>query len=134
MTSFSSLPDYMDYRELKKYFIEYLVIYANNTDEKNKYYALDELYELSDRQWHTYEIIDEDIKKQLEKYLISVIDLEDEKIMDIILCIIPRVGLDGVFDYILKNKDNIRNLDVKKNIEESFAEYGLSVNNPYSGM
>ena len=134
MTYFSELPDYMNPSELRKYFIEYLIEYANNTNSDNIYYALDELLELSDRQWHTYEYIDKDIKEQIEKYLISIIKLDDEEIMESVLCIIPRIGLDNVFDFILKHKNTIKNISVKKSIEESIEEYGDTVKNPYSGM
>ena len=134
MTHYSNLPDYMDYNELKQCFIEYLIIYANNTDKSNVYYALDELFELSDRQWHTYELLDCEIKKQLYKYLKSVIDFEDEKIMHYILCIIPYIGLGDLFSYIIDNKDCIKNINVLKDIFLSEKEYGDTVNNPYSGM
>lgn len=134
MTRFYELPDYMDYGELRQCFIEYLVIYANNTNKDNIYYALDELLELADRQWHTYEFIDKDVKEQLEKYLISIIEFDDEEIMDSMLCIIPRIGLENVFNYILKFKSSIINKKIKSRIEDSINEYGETVDNPYSGM
>ncbi len=134
MTHYCELPDYVENSELKQHFIDYLIYYSNNTDKENIYYSLNELLELSDRQWHTYELIDEEVKEQLEKYLTSLINFEDEEIMDYILNIIPRIGLDKLFDYIIKNRNNIKNQNIKLNIDESIAEYGNSVNNPYSGM
>ena len=40
-------------------------------------YALSELLELADRQWHTYEPLEESVKEKADKYLKSVIDFED---------------------------------------------------------
>lgn len=134
MTKFYELPDSIDYVKMKEYFIEFLICYCNNTDVSNVYYVLNELIELSDRQWHTYELLDNEIKEQLEKYLKSIIDFEDEQIMDCILCIIPRLGMGKLFRYILENKMNIKSQNVLHNILESEIEYGKEVDNPYFGM
>lgn len=134
MTEFYKLPDYLENDILKKYFIEFLTYYCNNKDITVVYYALRELLELSDRQWHTYELLDKEVKEQLENYLKLVIDFEDEKIMDYILCIVPRIGMGNLFDYILKHKKDIQNETVLANIDESEIEYGKNVDNPYSGM
>lgn len=134
MTRFNELPDSIECVKLKEYFIEFLICYCNSTDAFDIYYILNELLELSDRQWHTYELLDQEIKQQLERYLKSIIDFEDEEIMDYILCIIPRLGLENLFEYILKNKINIHNENVMANINEAESEYGGEVNNPYAGM
>lgn len=134
MTEFYKLPDYIERDMLKEKFIEFLVCYSNNTTKENINYALDELLELADRQWNTYEVLDNEIKCQIEKYIISIIDLENESIMDSILCIIPRIGLENLFLYVLSKKDIIANKNVVQNINESEAEYGKNVSNPYADM
>lgn len=130
MTNFYKLPDSLDTNNLKKYFVQFLTYY--NTNRKNNYYVLSELLELADRQWHTYELLDGEIKEQLEKYLKSVMDFEDEKNMDYILCIIPRLGMGNLFRHILQNKKSIQNKDVLEIICESEIEYGKEVDNPYA--
>lgn len=132
MTKFHELPDSVEYDRLKGYFAEFFACYYNNSTDV--LYALNELLELADRQWHTYERLEKGVKEQVEKYLMSVIDFEDEEIMDCILCIIPRIGLGNLFRYILHNKSSIHNQVVLLNITESEKEYGESVDNPYSGM
>lgn len=134
MTKFYELPDSIECDKMREYFEEYLSYYSNNTDSSNVDYALSELLELADRQWHTYELLEESIKEKVGKYLKSVIDFEDEKIMDYILCIIPRIGLGNLFSYILQNKVFIHNQAVLSNITESENEYGDSVDNPYSEL
>ena len=134
MTKYYKLPDSIKSSTLKAYFIEYLTYYCNKSDVTNAYYALSELLELADRQWNTYELLDKDIKIQLEKFLKSIIDFEDEEIMDYILCIIPRLGMGSVFNYILQNKTSIHNQAILENIVECEKEYGQTVDNPYAGM
>lgn len=51
-----------------------------------------------------------------------------------ILIIIPRLGLQNVFYTILKRKNDIKNIEVLKLIEEAENEYGDTVFNPYSGI
>lgn len=134
MTNFHELPESMECVELRKCFIDFLIQYCNSTNDRNVYNILSELIELSDRQWHTYEMLDTEIKEQLTKYLKTILDFEDEEIMDCVLCIIPRLGLGDVFKYILENKSHIQNLEVLKNIDEAIDEYGQDVEYPYSGM
>lgn len=134
MTEFYNLPDNIKSDMLKEKFIEFLVCYSNNTTKENINYVLDELSELSDRQWNTYENLDNEVKCQIEKFLISIIDFENESIMDSILCIIPRLGLENLFLYVLSKKDVIVNKKVVQNIIESKTEYGETVSNPYADM
>lgn len=119
---------------MKNYFIEYLRYYSNNTNQANIHYALSELLELADRQWHTYKILDNRIKNQLEKYLKAIINFEDVEIMDYILSIIPLIGMSSLFDYIEIHKCNIQNTYVLNIITEAELEYKGNVENPYSGM
>ena len=134
MTKFHALPDSIEYAKMKELFEEYLSYYCNNTNSENMNYALSELLELADRQWHTYQLLEEGIKEKVERYLEAIIDFEDAEIMDYILCIIPRIGLSNLFRYILQNKNAIQNQDILLNIIESENEYGDDVDNPYSGM
>ena len=134
MSHYDELPDYMDYDVLNDYFVAFLKKYTDNTNKSNIYYALEELLELSDRQWNTYRLISNEIKIQLEKYILSIINFDDEMIIDYILCIIPRIGLDISFKHIQKMMVNINNPYIKDKIEKAILEYGDSVSNPYSGM
>lgn len=134
MTHFRDLPESVDSNELKQCFIEFLIIYANKTNIEIVYYALSELLELAERQWHTYELLDENLKKQLSIYLESVINFEDKKIMHYILRVIPYLGMGTLFRYIIDNKGYIKNVDVLNDIAYAEKDYGDDVDNPYSGI
>ena len=129
---FSNLPDYMTIDELKTNFEKFLKYYDNyyyNIEE-----CLEDLYELADRQWHTYELLSVSLKAKIEEYLYKIIDLDSYPIMDWILVIIPILGLENVFFTILKRKKYIKNIEVVKLIEEAEEEYGDTVSDPYSGI
>lgn len=132
-TNYTALPDYLEYDEVRGYFFEFLNIYSN-AEKDCLEFALLELMELSDRQWHTYELIDKEIKTKISGFLMSVMDVEDYKCMCLILCIIQRLGLGDVFEYIVEQKERIRNSEVVTEIESSIKEYGANVDNPYFDM
>ena len=134
MTEFQRLPDNIESDILKERFIEFLAYYSNNTAKENINYVLNELSELADRQWYTYKALDDELKSGIEKYILSIIDLENEDIMDTVLCIVPRIGLDSLYKYIYNKKATIANKKVVELIIESEIEYGENVGDPYSGM
>lgn len=129
---FSELSDYLNVEDIECYFMEFLNIYSGTRD--NVEFALSELFELSDRQWHTYTLLKSKIKQEIEKYIFEIIDYESTSIMEWILVIIPRLGLGEVFKFIINRKQNILNNKIIQLIEESEKEYGKTVDNPYSSL
>ncbi len=69
---YQSLPDYMAVKELKILFRNILSEIKNSNSNLEE--SLGILLELADRQWHTYEVLDEPIKSELEEWLLSIID------------------------------------------------------------
>lgn len=130
-TVFSTLPDYMNPTELDTYFNEFIKIYTKSDEIL---YSLEELNELAGRQWHTYEILSDTIKEQIENYIFSIINYDSYEIMDLILVIIPKLGLKNLYRSIIEKQSNIYNVEVIKLIDEAKNEYGETVANPYSGM
>ena len=130
-TSFSTLPDYMSTIELEKYFNEFIEVYTTTDEIIN---SLEELDELAERQWHTYEIISDGLKAKIENFTVSIINYESYEIMDLVLVVIPKLGLQNTFSKIVQNIDSIRDSEVIELIREAEKEYGKTVSNPYSGM
>ena len=127
---FLDIPDCISSEELEKYFEKFLEYY------KNCYYNIDkileELEELAEIQWLTYNIISENLKNKLENYLLKIIDLDSYEIMDSIFIIIGRLGLKNIYLWIMENKKYIKNIEVIKDIEEIEEEYGESYTDPYA--
>ncbi len=69
-----------------------------------------DLAELSDRQWHSYEIIDGELKQRIENWIEKSWVLDSEEYIRSIIFVIGALGLRGGFEL----EDN--------------------VDNPYSGM
>lgn len=130
-TAFYNLPDYLSTVKLENYFNEFLQQYS---DEREIEDSLVELNELAERQWHTYKILSDEIKTRIEKYLVDIIDYDSLDIMDLVLDIIPKLGLERVYHSILENKEKISQPKVIKIIDEAMSEYGSTISNPYSGM
>ena len=95
---------------------------------------LEYIYELSVRYWHTYKVMDINLKKQVSIYLIERCDYESYEIMDIITAIIPLLGLQEVWNKILKDKPKILNFRIVALIDETIDDYGFNVEDPYSNM
>ncbi|MCM1181376.1 MAG: hypothetical protein NC347_14055 [Clostridium sp.] len=93
------------------------------------------LYEMAGNKMTRFSTLPDSLEcDKLKGYLKSIINFEDEEMMDYILCIIPRLGMGNLFDYILKNRTNIHNENVKINIREAESEYGCNVDDPYAGV
>lgn len=56
LREYSELPDYMTVEELEEYFIK-LLDYSMESKDINSESISEALYKLSDRQWHTYELM-----------------------------------------------------------------------------
>lgn len=125
------LPDYMKPEELELMFHDILI---DNSESSNQNQVLEDICELSERYWHTYCIMNADLKNAISKYIIKRIDYNSFDNIDIILSIIPLLGLKQVLDEILLHKNEIYNNKIINIVEEAYKEYGKTVDDPYFGM
>lgn len=129
---FQNLPDYMSTDELKVEFNNFV-----KSIEANDYELLDalqSLIELADRQWHTYELIDEMLKEIIEDWLIRVIDFNSEEIIEYETSVIGRLGLSKLFSLMKEALSTDLKKEVRQIIDETIAEIGDHVIDPYHGM
>ena len=122
------LSDYPDQIEIDNYFN--ILIKNSITDLESAFISM---WELSDRQWHTYEMIRYEIKIKIEKWIIKNIDFRNKKIISRACGIIGMLGLNESFEWLKKNKGETVD-EIKKEIEDFINEVSDSVDNPYSGM
>ena len=54
--------------------------------------------------------------------------------MDVILSIIENLSLKEVFQYIVSEKDNIRNISVRELVEEAENDYADIIGDPFSAL
>lgn len=118
--------------KLELLFEDFLPSHAQDKNVEDE--SLDELFELAERQWNTYRKLNSHLIEKIQTYLLQGVNLESPQSMDILLSIIPRLGLTTVFNRILEHRSNIQNIEVRKLIDESYAEYGTHVDDPFWGI
>ena len=128
---YQDLPDYMDAETLKTLFIHIL---SNDLYYQDQNRVLNNIYELAERYWHTYELIDNELKDKISDFIIKRIDQNSVENIDIILSIIPLLGLRKVLNEIIDNKDKIQKEEIFVLLYEVYNECGDTVDEPYSGM
>ncbi|MGG1636011.1 hypothetical protein MHH56_19065 [Paenibacillus sp. FSL K6-3182] len=129
---YKSLPDYISTSRLKELFEELVTkikLQAFSVEE-----ALEALLELSDRQWHAYELLDNNLKNEIENWILSNWNKESINDVEFISSIIGRLGLTKAYKYMksLLN-ENLRN-EIRSVIEEAIADLDGHVEDPYFGM
>ncbi|POA33806.1 hypothetical protein C1884_16350 [Pseudomonas sp. GW460-R15] len=116
-------------------YIEFLGVVESGADTKcNKFDVVNVLLELSDRQWHTYTILCDSLRSDLESILISYWDGSDLEFVEGAIAITARLGLVGFFNFILAQDFKVLSLEVAEEIRGAIAEFGDSVGDPYSGV
>ncbi len=129
---YKSLPDYMSVDELKNLFNSFL---SNVRDSKYDLGdALESLLELADRQWHTYELLNEDIKCEIEDWLISIVNSDSKEITEYTTLIIARLGLSRLYGTIKASLAGNLREEVRQIITEIINEVDGHVEDPYYGM
>jgi len=116
-------------------YVEFLEVVKGCADAKcDKSDVANILLELSDRQWHTYTILCDSLKKELEGILISYWDGSDLEFVEGAIAITARLGLVGFFNFISAQDVEGLSLEVAEEIRGAIAEFGDSVGDPYSGI
>ncbi|MDD3470776.1 MAG: hypothetical protein PHE53_12480 [Thermoguttaceae bacterium] len=131
-TDYFLLPDGMEVDEVAHYFDEFLSLY--HSDEEDKHHCVEELLQLAERQWHTYEVIRPSLKERVEKFLIDLIDYEDPYVVGYAMSIIGTLGLDHAFEEIVRQKPFLKNQGAIDKIDKAIKEFGATVSDPYSSL
>lgn len=129
---FRYLPDYMSTDSLEEEFNKFLIIIKSM--KYNLIDALEALSELSDRQWHTYQYINKEIKVEIENWILSILNFKSLEIIELIFLPIGALGLTKVFE-ILKNslQMDLEN-DMREEIEEFIKECNGNIDDPYNNL
>ncbi len=128
MKNYGELPDSMEPEEVATCFNEILI-------EKNasKSDIIEALGEMSDRQWHTYEVINPDLKEKITKWLIDHLDLENAEFVESTIYISAHLGLEKIGRLLKESLKKNLKPEVRKEIEEAIVEI-KTWDDPYSGM
>ena len=128
-----NLPDSMESSEIRDYFTIVLkeAMQLGNIDPLQTSKAI---VELADRQWHTYEKVDEDTKSKIESWIELVWDVKFKTLVDNILTIITYLGLENSFQLVENSLTPDLDKDISDLINEAIKELKDHVGDPYYGL
>ena len=135
-SKFDELPDSLPEDTLEKYFNQIVDIYESAKDKDSvNYIELSEaIYQLSERQWHTYKILDDKIKHKIDMLIKNILDANSYDLIDNATSIIAYLGLPESFKALQEMIKENPSEEVRELIEETIEELEGNVENPYSGL
>lgn len=126
-----NLPDFVSSESLKKEFNKIISETSKNVKESNNLLLLEAYFELSERQWHTYEILEPEILNKIDSIIITLWDKNSLESTESITGIVGMLGLQKTYEIILSSLSQKLKKDVKQEILETVEEFGDTVTNPY---
>ena len=135
-SKFDELPDSLPEDTLEKYFNQIVDIYESAKDKDSvNYIELSEaIYQLSERQWHTYKILDDKIKHKIDMLIKNILDANSYDLIDNATSIIAYLRLPESFKALQEMIKENPSEEVRELIEETIEELEGNVENPYSGL
>lgn len=128
----NNLPDRVSTDLLEIIFKELINNFQNNNIEKKDFFSI--LIELTDRQVMTYEILEQNIKNEIDHILCQLWNTDSYEDVDIILSIVINLGLGCCFKKIkqsaIEKKAEMDKL-ILAEILEMIDEAGDHIDNPY---
>jgi hypothetical protein len=129
---YQNLPDYMGVCELDALFTEFLK--TAGTCECGLTEKLEALLELSDRQWHTYELLNQNTRNDIEAWLMNVLNFDSVEVTELIALTVGRLGLGKLYCIIkVALNDNLKK-EVRQVIEQTVKELDGHAEDPFFGM
>ena len=105
MIDYKKLPDYLSPDELRRYF-EDILRQIETQPEVDQSYIIDALWELADRQWHTYTLIAPDLAERIEAFIegvwVQLCDRQDSHLVVKVISIVGNLGLKRSYEMIKK--------------------------------
>ncbi len=98
--------------------------------------ATEELAELSDEQWHKYQLIDSETKEAIESWIEKTFDITSIRYIENVIFIIAHLGLEESFKLLENALEHEFEIDkeIYTEIKEAVDELRDHIDNPYSGM
>ncbi|MCP4170996.1 MAG: hypothetical protein GY758_09525 [Fuerstiella sp.] len=127
---YEDLPDSITQDELCHEFSEVLAADVESDPEL----ASEALFALSERQWNTYELADEQLRTDVAAMTLKLWDDQDADRAETLLGVTSRMGLGVVLQHLRKKDRSSYSAEVRKSVEDAINEFGDSVDDPFSGM
>jgi len=129
---YASLPDFMTKEGLEMAFAELLNEFE---PEKNGSAELvKSLVQLSERQWHTYSLLDDSLRERTEHCLLSLWNGHDLEQAEEVISIMASLGLEAINTFLASRSPKDVSPEVFNEISLALSEFSGSVSDPYIGM
>lgn len=125
------LPDRISIGDCTKYFKKAISCYY--AKEVNKQEFLEILLELTNRQVMTYEIMENDLRIEIDSCILSIWNTDSYDDVDAILSIVINLGLEKTYEIIKESLNCTKNMreNIFEEIKECVEENGDDISNPY---
>ncbi len=130
ITYYEQLSDSMTVEELHQEFIEVLNAYGQVDGST----ISNALFELSERQWNTFEKAEVGLQRDIGRLLITIWDDRDVDRAETLLGVVARLGLVGVLKQLQNRDPSLFSAEVLKAVKDAVSEFGPTVEDPYSGL
>lgn len=131
LTRIDNLADYMDKKSLYNWFNDVLNYAESDKSHESVDEITDALYELSLRQWHVYEQLDNHMKKRIEMWIKEVWTGRTPDFIEGITGIIGILGLGNIYRYIKDSLETEEDDDIRAMIRYVIKELEGHEDNPY---
>lgn len=134
ITNIKMLPDRVEAGTLLLLFRGVLEEFEHGKLNKKEFLIC--LSDLTDRQVWTYELLEQDTRKEIDKVVKALWNLDSYDDVDIILSIVVNLGLSQSFIKIKESLHTEQDIDprIRKEIEETVVEVGEHISNPYHDL
>ena len=133
-SKFDELPDSLSEDTLEKYFNQIVDIYESAKDNVNYIELSEAIYQLSERQWNTYKILDDKIKHKIDILIKNILDANSYDLIDNATSIIAYLGLPESFKALQEMIKENPSEEVRALLAETNEELEGNFENPYSGL
>jgi len=133
MKGYSSLLDGMTVDEVAREF-ERALAEIQTQPQPSEIEVATALCELADRQWHTYQLLRQDLREAVEAWLHAHWDTESEEYVAQVVCIIGRLGLQSMMPRLEHALAGSLSDDVRQLLREYLDETRGDVCDPFRGM
>ena len=130
-SKFDELPDSLSEDTLEKYFNQMIEMYESTKGTVSKIELSEAIYQLSERQWHTYKILNGKIKHKVDILIKNILDVNSYDLIDNATSIIAYLGLPKSFQALQEMMIEEKFSD---EVKELIEELEGNVENPYSGL
>ena len=132
-SKYTNLPDSLTQDETHHLFEELLAMEQPQSPDDAVALA-QAMDEVADRHWHTYTLLDDTTRENIDAWVIRNWDRSSLKKARALIAIVAKLGLANSADLIRRQLNLETSPSVKAEIECALREFGATVDDPYSGM